>query len=352
MLACALRESWAASRAPELLPGTPTGRLGTVAHRLLEEAGRGQLAGLDDEAIDQRWERLVQAAEASAAASWLNRHLLPLRSAIPDFEVRKIRALSAARALAEEASATHHVQGSALRLTAGYEVPVETADGQAGGRIDAVRPGPEGPVLRDYKSGAIHEGATSNARTVKAAYAAQLKLYAAIYADMTGVWPSLLELVPLAGMPEQVEFTRDECAQLLRDAVRLRDTINDVINSNASLADRMARLAAPAQSVCSYCAYRPQCTPYMERERSEQRGWPLDVRGELTNKRTLGNGRMMLVLAAGTTVIQIRGLSAQPERHPAIAATNIGDTVAAFNLKADGPSSFGEGPFTVLYKIP
>lgn len=354
MLACALRETWVASRAPELLPGPPAGRLGTVVHRLLEEAGRGQLSSLDQEAIDHRWEQLLHAAEAVAAASWLDRHLLPLRSAIPDFEVRRLRALSAARTLAAEASAMDHAHGTAPRLPVGYELPVATTDGQAGGRIDSVSPGPDnGPVLRDYKSGAIYERTTGHTRTVKVAYAAQLKLYAAIYANMTGVWPSRLEVVPLAGSAEEVEFTRDECLQLLRDALHLRDTINDIINSGAPLAVRMARLAAPAEPVCSFCAYRPHCSPYLERERFEQGGWPLDVNGRLTEKRTLGNGRMMLALESGGTSIQIRGLTADADRHPAIPASSVGDTVAVFNLKAGGsPSAYTEGPFTVLYRVP
>lgn len=352
MLACALRETWAASRAPGLLPGAPAGRLGTVVHRLLEEAGRGQLAGLDQDAIDHRWEDLLRGEEAVAAASWLDRHLLPLRSAIPDFEVRRLRALSAARALAAEASAMQHGDGTP-RWPFGYELPVATTDGQAGGRIDSVRPGPDGPVLRDYKSGAIYEGTTGHPRAVKGAYAAQLRLYAAIYASMTGVWPSRLEVVPLAGSAEEVEFTREQCMQLLSDAIDLRGRINDIINSDAPLAARMSRLAAPAEPICSFCAYRPHCGPYLERERFEQGGWPLDVNGTLTEKRILGNGRMMLALESDGTSIQVRGLTVDADRHPAIPAASVGDRVVAFNLRAGGsPSAFTEGPFTVFYRVP
>ena len=109
--------------------------------------------GADVAAIEARWEELVKMSERLAAQSWLDRHLLPLSAAIPDFEVRKLRAIAGASALAATAAAkTNTVQHVHPRLL-GFELAVATPDGLAAGRIDAVVADEDGPIVRDYKSG-------------------------------------------------------------------------------------------------------------------------------------------------------------------------------------------------------
>lgn len=352
--ACALREVWAASRIPPLLPVTPAARLGTVAHRLLEEAGRGQFEGAAPGAIERRWDGLLEAAEDSASQSWLDRHLVPLRAAVPDYEVRRLQALSAARAIAAEACSIPHRGDAHDHAPLGCEVPVSTPDGQAGGRVDAVAPSGDGPILKDYKSGTIYDREGAARGAIKPEYAAQLKLCAAIYAAMTGTWPSRLEVVPIAGLPESVPFTREECMGLLNEAIGLRDRINGVIASGGALATQIEQLATPAPRACTHCGYRPQCAAYLEaRGRDPGVRWPLDVRGQLIERRMLGNGRLLLGLDSGGTTVYIRGIDPSPERHPALMRMAAGDTVASFNLRPVGsPTSFAEGSFTVFYVVP
>jgi len=351
LASCALREVWAANHAPGLLPTPPAAWLGTVAHRLLEEAGRGMLNGLTPSGIEGRWVELLIDSEKNAARSWLDRYLLPLRVAIPDFEVRKRQAIVRARALAAETSAAGptHKTGAHSRL--GFEVAIATPDGHAGGRIDAVIPTPCGPVLRDYKSGAIYERTSGQTKLIKSEFAVQLKVYAAIYARMTGIWPVGLEVLPLVGSAEDVAFTADECERLLEEMLQLRESINAVVDAELPLLTKMQRLANPSPSVCAYCLYRPHCVPYREASESDADGWPLDIHGQLVEMRTLGNGRMMLTVNVDGSVVRIRGLDASPERHPAIQEIVSGDAVAAFSLRANGsPSSFMEGRFTVIYR--
>jgi hypothetical protein len=352
--ACALREVLAANRAPALLPTPPAARLGTVAHRLLEDAGRGRFDGAASADIDTRWDELLRASEQSAARSWLDRHLLPLSAAIPDFEVRKLQALAGARALTETSGAKPRTEKSKLQPYLGYELAVATPDGQAGGRIDAVIASDKGPIIRDYKSGAIYEVTDSHERAIKEAYSAQLKLYAAIYAAMSGTWPSRLELVPVGNGPEPVEFTEDECSELLSAAVRLRNRVNGIVMSGASPASKMVQLSTPAPTTCNYCSYRPNCSPYENaRTSTGTADWPRDERGELLEMRTLGNGRTMISLEASGRTVLIRGLDPNPDRHPALQLSTPGDAIAAFNLRAAGsPTSFSEGPYTVIYKVP
>jgi hypothetical protein len=250
---CALREVWAANRVPALLPTGPAARLGTVTHRLLEEAGRGMLDPADPGEAERRWNALIAAAEQAASRNWLDRHLLPFRTAIPDFEVRALQALARARQLAADAAPVPRPDVTRDDSVVGYELRVETPDGKARGSIDAVVPGDGGPVLRDYKSGAIFDPGLDAAQEIKAAYANQLKLYAAIYSAMTGTWPSRLELVPPAGAPQTVDFTAEECVQLLEQAIRTLDAVNDVVSSPEPQSSRRERLARPAPQSCRNC---------------------------------------------------------------------------------------------------
>ncbi len=350
---CALREVWTASRAPHLLPLTPAARLGIVAHRLLEESGRGLLNGLTSDRISARWDEILRRAEEDASRSWLDRHLVPLAGSIPDFEVRKLRAIARASALANEATRTLGEGGSRAHATWRVEVPVATPDGSAAGRIDAVVRTLDGPVIRDYKSGAIHEAGGAGQLEIKGAFSVQLKLYAAIYAAMTGTWPVRLEVVPLVGAPESVPFSREECVRLLSDAVRHRDQVNRIIESEAPIAMKMSCLASPSPSTCAFCPYRPGCRPYTDAIKPNTDSWPIDARGRLVEKKTLGSGRELLTLEVHSSTIRIRGLSPSPSRHPAVNASVAGDNLAAFNLRSGGgQTSFTEGPFTVFYVDP
>ena len=353
MEACALREVWAAAKEPAALPTTPAAMVGTVTHRLLEEAGRGDLSADAEPAIDRRWDELLGEAEVACEKSWLNCHFVPLASAVPDYEVRRLQALAAAKALARAAAATAvHRHGEPVGLPSGGEVAVSTPDGLAGGRIDVVTQTDEGPVLKDYKSGAIYE--RKNPRVVKQEYATQLKLYAAIYASMTGTWPHRLELVPIAGVPEEVPFTEEESQQLLGHALELREKINAIVSGNASLGSRIRLLADPDPGGCGYCPFRPHCPAY----RAARRGhpdvpWPLDLWGRVSDLRLLGNGRRLLALETPQGAAYVRGIDARLGRHPALDKAVSGDRIGCYNLRPGGsPTTFAEGLYSTFYLEP
>ena len=184
---------------------------GSVIHQLLEEAGRGRFSPDDASSIEDRWRALVDEAESTMFSSHLERHLVPLDESIPDFEVRRIQAHE--RALQLSAGVRIARPSLAGNREYGFELPVWSTDGLVRGQIDAVIPSDHGPVVRDYKSGAVLERGPSPA-PVKESYAIQLRLYAALYASTTGMWPSRLEIVPILGEAQAVEFDEETCASL------------------------------------------------------------------------------------------------------------------------------------------
>lgn len=358
MQRCSLREVLAASRATPLLPNAPATRLGTVAHRLLEEAGKGKLSGAARTIAGKRWEELVAAAERSMLASWIERHLVPLSRSVADYEVRKLQAVESALKVAAESAKQANALGS-LPVHCGFEMQVASADGLVRGQIDAVvASSGSGAIIRDYKSGAIMEDLGS-APVVKSSYRIQMMLYAALYAETTGHWPALLEIVPLKGSAQGIPFDQAGCSGLLDQAKDTLRRINAIIASTKHSQEALQKaLAAPSKDNCSFCPYRPGCLPYRDSLHAapvpeEER--PKDFFGLLEDIRALGNSKLMLSLrsGAGSYSVRVRGLTPGSERHPCLAQLKTGDEVALFNLRAGGSQgAFVESPFTVIYKLP
>lgn len=354
---CALREIWTAARQPALLLASPAAKLGGVAHKLLEEAGKGLLGNGDVQDAAKRWVELVNEIEQQMQGSWLERSLVPLRKTVPDYEVRKIRACRKAVEIAQEASVSRRKAES--KAEAGFEVWVESPDGLIGGFIDHVQETNDGPVLRDYKSGYLLDKREAGEELkIKDEYQVQLKLYAALYQSAFGRWPVRLKIVPLQGADQILPFQPSECVRLLEEAVTSLKQINRRINelTTSSVQNKEYFLATPSPSTCRFCQFRPGCSAYQKaRDTVADTQWSQDVWGTVVDIRKLGNGRISISLQVtdrSYTIAHIRGLNPNPERHPALQFLKDGDRVAIYNLQGDAVrGSLSETPSTVIYKL-
>lgn len=347
---CALREVLAAQRTEVALPSAPPARLGTAIHKLLENAASGALDPAGS-AVEDCWTKLVAEEEAEMAASWLERHFAPLRESMGAYDERRLQAIARARELATIAYSGPRKPraGNAPQSDSGYgtEMWVETAAGDVGGAIDAVVRSDDGPVIRDYKTGRITDE-TGEPRT---AYATQLRLYAAMYAEKFGVWPHALELVNLRGDIVRVSLDQNQCDALLADARKLREDVNASIAQSGDPLACQEALATPAPDNCRYCNYRPLCHPYREVASlaDPDAGWPGDLAGTLVEQRVLGNGRVFLRLAVDATEGRVRGLTNDVGRHPALALLAGGQMVEVYNTRVIARFSVEERLPTVLY---
>ncbi len=355
LMECALREVWAAAGQAWLLPAAPAARLGSAIHRLFEGAGKGHFRDGGRPAVESRWNELVGEAEIAMRGSWLESHLVPLKAAVADYEVRRLRSIQRAEEITRSISPATGARGGQPRCRS--EVWVSTPDGRVGGFIDQVEDSPAGPILRDYKSGhVLAPGKAAGGEQIKESYEVQLKLYAAIYAASAGVWPTRLELVPLQGPVREVAFTAAECEAVLGQAREALMTVNSIIANN-SAPDAEALMAAPSQEACRYCPFRPGCASYHRARdsRPAEDGWPQDVWGTVRELEVLGNGKVLLGVqpadgGMGTAVI--RGINPSADRHPGLTRLAAGDGVAVYDLKAAGPGgTFQESSRTTIYRL-
>lgn len=351
---CTLSGVLAANATPILLPLAPSSRLGTAIHRLLEEASAGQLGHSSEKALRSRWDDLIGDVEREMLQSWLERHLVPLRSSARDFEVRRIHAFELAHRLAVTAGYSTEVSAFG-RHGFGNEVWVQSKSGLVRGRIDAVRRTVDGIVIRDYKTGNVYQP-DGQPGTLKKEHEVQLQIYGALYAETFGEWPSRFEVATLSGEVLPLPVDPKECKQLLSSAESELRRLNQIIDkeSDPSTDSQLGEtLARPNPSACAHCAFRPACAAYQQTRASDTEGnWPEDLFGELQDMRRLANGKLLLIVCADShcSTATVRALSADPFRHPGICSIQSGDRVSVFNLRADRtPCSFTEGPSTTIY---
>jgi hypothetical protein len=356
MKACLLREVWTASGNEPLLPPSPLAELGSVIHHLFEAAGRGQLDGGGNGGIDATWDALVSRAEKKMIPSALRQHQVPLSRSIPDFEVRKLRACRRAAEIAHDTFRTHNGRRRQSPEPTGFELWVESDDGQVGGYIDRVTMTKDGVVLSDYKSGAILDSGTGEGPgELKRAYKEQLELYAALYRLKCGTWPIRLEVVPLQGTPVEVVFVPEDAERLLAEANTFLRTANKRIAQVENGSAAITGLASPQAVHCRLCLFRPACQAYWSvRGRESQEKWPADVKGFLRERTRLRNGKVCMRIAEGdlstSSCITVRNLMYCADRHPILHHTQTGSWVAIYGLKYHYRSGdYTETQNTVIY---
>ena len=313
--ACALREVWSAGGQPGLLPVSPQARLGSVIHRVLEQAWKGGVPPGQEAAV---WGDELARINAQLTASWLEAHLAPLQNTLPDHGAKRARCLERLRSLVAPGQGQNH----ASRYLIGAEVNVwdgaREEDSVVFGKIDLLLRYEDGYEIVDEKTGAVLD----ETGQVKEEYQTQLRLYAALAQRRRGDWPKRLTLRDLRGKTFDVPYTSKQAETLLATA---RQRLQEV---NALVPQGEAALARPAPATCRFCTYRPACAAYWA-ARSSPEKWPCDVRGMITdapfNQR---NGHLRLVVEAGGSEVAISNIA----RCPDPANLTPGTSVALYSL--------------------
>jgi hypothetical protein len=337
--ACARREVFRASGAPQLLSWPGAAYLGSVIHAVLEDAaGRAFLSEIDAEAI---FSAKLDEEEARLRQSATGRRILPLARSVGDFEVRKRRTIKAAIARSGRPKSGRARSDRAVYV--GTERWLESKDGTIGGYVDEIAATQHGIVLRDFKSGSAARPGTPqylNARE-------QLDIYAALYEEVTDTLPTHTEVVPIDGEAIAEDVSADRCHMALDAAKTSLREINSAVESLAP-ARVDSELARPAPLVCRQCDYRPVCLTYL-RTSHEGENWPIDLVGALSQSLSLRNGTLLLEIAGREGSAFVRGVSRDPARHPELEMIPAGGALGLFNLAGNVTArSFATTPITAI----
>jgi len=343
---CPLKGVWASNNDFSLLPSSPNAVMGRVIHTIMEYVGSGKLITEDD--FEKVWSLTIQHEEEKLLRSWTEKHFVPLRSSIRNYDEKKALCW-----LVVQQNPRHKIYHekqlkiSTIQLESN-ESWLKTPDNICIGRADLIRESNGHVEIIDYKT-------TDNINPEKLEdYAVQLKFYAAIYHAQYKKWPSSLKIILNNGQSINIPFTKDECKGLLESVYEIYNKTNNIINENILQKNNLLfSLASPAPNICFFCNFRPVCTPYWEAMTlSPEKQWPYDISGTIENSGSWGNNRIFLEIKRTTSQEKVKVVGLSPDRHPDINTRY--SNVSIFYLKKNKNSlnTYKEGQFTVIYAIP
>lgn len=331
---CKLREVYAASGNPGLLPSYPSAYFGKAVHKLFEMASKGHIQST--EYIVDAWNKCLSEAEQELFNNEQTRHLLPLKKFVKQYEVKKRQLIRTA------ASLLQRKRSSTQKFFSGNERWIESEDQTIGGVVDKIVWTVDGYEIVDYKTGDIFE---PTGIEIKSQYKNQLMLYAVTLYENTHEWPVSLKIIELNGTVHSLTFSTEDCLNLKKQAGKILEDINSSLYiGNYDLEMQQALLANPKRGNCTFCRYRPACSPYWKKRSKSVEDWPFDVTGEFVDVTRLGNGTELLKIKHNNKIYRIRGL--QPSRHNIVPKKYY----AVYNLLPDNVENcYKEGPMTTIF---
>lgn len=238
-------------------PPSIPGAIGTAAHRLLEAATHGEFVSssgqVDAQGIAERWDSLID--EQIESLDQLASRSAPSRKLWRNYALRRAAAIVAAERICHRQSHRHSTSRGIGHAT---EAWYQGFGGRLGGRIDLVVVSSRGLEILDYKSGIVTDRTEAGEATgeLRASYVRHLLLYAALYYDQQGVWPSRAVVESLVDGQHEFTVVPNEALQAVEAALDLLDRYNRAVETG-----RIP--ASPSEQNCLWCPFKPVCDEYL-----------------------------------------------------------------------------------------
>ncbi|MEI9919082.1 MAG: PD-(D/E)XK nuclease family protein [Bacteroidota bacterium] len=317
-----------------LLPVSSNAYFGTVMHKMIELITDGSIP--NDEIFDGVFNAEVQKMEVSLKAGGFN-SLLPLLGNVKDLAVKKVLLK---KYLVNKGGGTNSKPSEVKFLT---EQTYKTKDGRIKGKIDLVFENGSFTEIVDFKTGSLSvemlDDDGEKIFELKDEYKEQLKLYAYLYFETSGKFPTKLSLSGLGLQKQTVSFSEEECGRLATEALGLLDRINTQVETSKFSGN-------PTHDNCRYCLYRPGCIFY--RKAIGELNIGNDLSGVLTDAVKYQNGNVTAVLTVPAGKISITGF---PERMLDYFKDNMGKVISIFNLrKSASDTLYAVSKTTMIYE--
>ena len=150
-----------------------------------------------------------------------------------------------------------------------------------------------------------------------------MKLYAYLYYDCKGKFPTHLSLVDLAHQKFTVECSESKCKDIFEEAKAL------LIETNESI-DLGKYQANANESNCKFCLYRPACSFYMSLLTTNNSF--NDICGSITDVVQYQNGNVSVFFKEGTNKITVTGFDKDKFK---FLKDNMNKQISLFNLRKE-----------------
>lgn len=279
-----------------LLPVSVNAYYGTVLHNMLELISKGQIRNEDD--FNTAFQEQIKLMEEKLVADGYD-FFVPLQKKVKDFTMKKILLKDHLQNVSERPARANNTKFHSEKW-------YESKDKLIGGKIDLVIEAEYETEILDFKTGAITQDVLDDDGEInselKAEYKDQLKLYAYLYFENTGKFPTQLSLVDLTNQKFTVDFSVNECNAIFEEAKSLLNSTNDCIDNGTFTAN-------PTKANCKYCLYRPACSFYLKHIETDNSY--NDVSGSVQNVVKFQNGNVGLYLKSGDKMFTISNLPSE-----------------------------------------
>ena len=313
-----------------LLPVSANAYYGTVLHKMLELISKGEIKS--EEEFNSIFEGYIGLMEEKLIEQGYN-YFVPLQKKVKDFTMKKIL-------LKEYLKKHSESKSKVVKSKFITEKWYESKDKTIGGKIDLVIEGEAKTEILDFKTGAITQDFLDDDgdvhSEVKKEYEEQLKLYAYLYFENTGKFPTELSLVDLTKQKFSIAFSQTECKAIFEEAKSLLDSTNNCIDTGFYKAN-------PTEANCKFCLYRPACLFYL-REIEGSNNFN-DISGSLINAIKFQNGNVSMYLQSGSNTITVSNLPTDMFDELVNSKTK---KINVFNLRKDSRNNFYSATKTTM----
>lgn len=305
-----------------LLPVSANAYYGTVLHKIIELISKGTIRNEDD--FNRIFQDEIKLMEEKLIALGYN-YFVPLQKKVKDFIMKKIMLKDHLRNYSDIAPKVTDVNYYSEKW-------YESKDKLIGGKIDLVIEDKSETEILDFKTGAITQDVLDDDgeinSEVKSEYKEQLKLYAYLYFENTGKFPTQLSLVNLSNQKFTVDFSEQECNSIFEEAKSLLNSTNNCI-------DKGTFSANTTEENCKYCLYRPACSFYLKHIEADNSF--NDVTGSIQDVIKFQNGNVSVYLESGDRKFTISNF---PSEMFDELKDRINKKVNVFNLKKESRELF------------
>lgn len=277
-----------------LLPISPNAYLGTVLHKMLELIAKRIV--INEDGFNAEFDKQIKLVEDDLQKNGFS-FLVPLQKKVKNFGLKQVQLKKHLNNKAEQPLDFSHTKFYP-------EKRLESLDKLIVGVADLIIEA-EGTVeIIDFKTGAITQDCLNDGGDafleVKTEYKEQLKLYAYLYFESIGKFPTRLSLVNLANQKFIVEFSEEDCKTLFNEAKALLKATNESVNTKSFSAN-------PNEDNCNFCLYRPACSFFLKKLETDFL-FNNDVWGEVSRVKKFQNGNVSVFLKNGNQEIIIKNL--------------------------------------------
>ena len=316
-----------------LLPVSPNAYFGTVLHKMLELISKGAIRTEDD--FNRLFDGQVKVVEESLQKQGYD-FFIPLQKNVKDFGMKKILLKKHLRAVPEQPTKPSGVKFYSEKW-------FESKDKLIAGKIDLVIEAGQEAEIIDFKTGTITQDLLDDSgeifSEVKEEYKEQLKLYAYLYFENTGRFPTALSLVDLAKQKFSVSFHQSECNSIFEEAKKLLNSTNASISTGTFVAN-------PTEANCKYCLYRPACSFFLKQIETDYSF--NDVSGSVRNVVKYQNGNVSVFLENGERKITVTNF--QSEKYDELNESK-GKQIGIYNLRKEATEFvYSATKTTIIYE--